>query len=320
MGDADGLENAFLVRPIAKGGFDEGDLLFEFLFDGKGFVRGAAGGVFDGFVKAGDGIADFLVIRVFAEAVDRDAHHVPVRHALLLRGDRFVHTAEVTIANDERGGVEEDLDQIDDDGRGELFRVDQGNDRIGDGHDDEIDSAANGEREDRFGSMGRLGLDEGRGAEKDEAEAKEAIAKPASEVASIHVIRADRPEDHVEDRKADEDEEEHRFGAKELFHGCSPIGSNQILFPQFGQNLAPGASSAPQFGHPFAILLPQFGQNLAPGVSSAPQFGHFCPLALVPLGKYFFKARSTPIFHVLIDWLSSSNPPTSFSTWSMGMP
>ena len=32
---------------------------------------------------------------------------------------------------------------------------------------------------------------------------------------------------------------------------------------------------------------------------SLPHLGHFCPFASKPLGKYFFKARSTPIFQVL---------------------
>ena len=42
--------------------------------------------------------------------------------------------------------------------------------------------------------------------------------------------------------------------------------------------------------------------------------GHFCPFASMPFGKYFFKARSTPFFHVLIDSLFDSIPCTNFIT------
>ena len=50
-----------------------------------------------------------------------------------------------------------------------------------------------------------------------------------------------------------------------------------------------------------------------------PQLGHVMPLASVPSVTYFFKARSTPFFQVLMLSLSSCNELTSFITCSMGI-
>jgi hypothetical protein len=52
-----------------------------------------------------------------------------------------------------------------------------------------------------------------------------------------------------------------------------------------------------------------------------PQSWHFClVLALVPSGMYFFNARSTPAFQVLMDSLSSLRDETRLTTSGIGIP
>ncbi len=46
-------------------------------------------------------------------------------------------------------------------------------------------------------------------------------------------------------------------------------------WPQSEQNLAPGASEAPQFAHAMGIALPQLKQNFAPWGLSVWQLAHF---------------------------------------------
>ena len=69
-------------------------------------------------------------------------------------------------------------------------------------------------------------------------------------------------------------------------------------------------------------LVPQLVQIRHPSWYtrvSCPQLGQTCPLAAVPSCTYFFKARSTPTFQVLILSLSSCNELTSLITCSIGI-